>query len=266
MASLSPYHQYLFLGKISKTLTPIEEQELETLFAQNKEAVDEYLKLANKLPQEKLTHYINDLQNPNFWRDIPGEMRKEESIIKRSRYIKFATITASAIAIIFVDWFSLNNQKISRNPVVINDTRKIDKKKVQLTLADGKIIDLTSDTGIIKHSDLTITNAANSLTYKNNRRTLTGINSIEVPTGMDYKINLSDGSVVWMNSATKLDFPSSFEENKREISINGEAYLEIAKNSSKPFIVKLPNAIVQVTGTQFNVNTYDSSLTKVAVN
>jgi transmembrane sensor len=82
---------------------------------------------------------------------------------------------------------------------------------------------------------------------------------------MDYKINLSDGSEVWMNSETLLTFPSQFSVNKREITISGEAYIRVAKNSRVPFFVKLPNSSIQVTGTEFNVNTYDSVATNVAL-
>lgn len=68
-----------------------------------------------------------------------------------------------------------------------------------------------------------------------------------------------------MNSDTRLEFPSKFADNKREIVLSGEAYLEIAKNKSKSFFVRLPSATVEVTGTRFNVNTYAATLTKVAL-
>ncbi len=68
-----------------------------------------------------------------------------------------------------------------------------------------------------------------------------------------------------LTSLTKLDFPSRFNENSREVTISGEAYLRVAKNPSRPFIVHLPKATVQVTGTEFNVNSYIPTLTQVAL-
>jgi ferric-dicitrate binding protein FerR (iron transport regulator) len=82
---------------------------------------------------------------------------------------------------------------------------------------------------------------------------------------MDYNIHLSDGSVVYLNSATILSFPMKFTGNTREITINGEAYLEVAKDATHPFIVNLPHGSVQVLGTEFNVNSYDSGVVKVAL-
>jgi transmembrane sensor len=82
---------------------------------------------------------------------------------------------------------------------------------------------------------------------------------------MDYKITLSDSSEIWLNSVSSLSFPSTFAADKREISIRGEAYCRIAKHANQPFIIHLPGNTVQVTGTEFNVNTYSSSGVRVAL-
>ncbi|MBS1566244.1 MAG: FecR domain-containing protein, partial [Bacteroidetes bacterium] len=86
-----------------------------------------------------------------------------------------------------------------------------------------------------------------------------------VPVAKDYKINLNDGSEVWLNSATVLSFPSRFTGDRREITINGEAYLKIAPDASKPFVVHLPGNTVEVTGTEFNVNTYTPEAISVSL-
>lgn len=135
---------------------------------------------------------------------------------------------------------------------------------IQLTLADGEIIDLNKEEGNISTQNISLQNVGGSLSYQDNGNAV-GMNTVTVPTGMDYRINLSDGSKVWMNSKTKLEFPSQFAADKREISLSGEAYLEIAKDPSKPFFVKLPDGTVQVVGTEFNINTYQPSVTKVAL-
>ncbi len=83
--------------------------------------------------------------------------------------------------------------------------------------------------------------------------------------GMDYKINLSDGSEIWLNSMSKLIFPSEFASDKRVVTIDGEAYLNVAKNPSKPFIVRLPENTIEVTGTEFNINTYNKNSVRVAL-
>ncbi|HTI11442.1 MAG TPA: FecR domain-containing protein, partial [Puia sp.] len=92
-----------------------------------------------------------------------------------------------------------------------------------------------------------------------------GLNTLTVPVGMDYKIVLADGTEVWMNSATVLQFPFAFRGETREISLSGEAYLKVAGDATRPFIVHLPQTTVQVLGTAFNVNSYDSGIVRVSL-
>jgi transmembrane sensor len=70
-------------------------------------------------------------------------------------------------------------------------------------------------------------------------------------------IELSDGSKVWLNADSKIQYPPLFAGNTREISLDGEAFFEVAKNAQKPFIIHLANGTVKVLGTSFNVRAYD---------
>ncbi len=73
------------------------------------------------------------------------------------------------------------------------------------------------------------------------------------PTQMHQNMTLEDGTVVTLNSKSKLVFPSKFSDDKREVTLEGEAYFKVAK-SSKPFIVKVNDNYIRVYGTEFNVN------------
>lgn len=88
------------------------------------------------------------------------------------------------------------------------------------------------------------------------------IQKIELTTapGIIAKTTLPDGTKVILNSNSTLVYPSSFNEETRDIQLNGEAYFEVTKNKECPFIVKTPqNANIRVYGTEFNVNAYDSN-------
>ncbi len=90
--------------------------------------------------------------------------------------------------------------------------------------------------------------------------------SLIIPYGKRSNIILSDGSKVWLNSGTILDFPAQFNENERVIKLrSGEIYIEVAKNNSKPFYVKTPKYKIEVIGTTFNVSSYDNSNSTVVV-
>ncbi|MBC8985625.1 DUF4974 domain-containing protein [Pedobacter sp. N36a] len=81
-------------------------------------------------------------------------------------------------------------------------------------------------------------------------------NSIITPLGGRYKIVLSDGSLVMLNSGSKLEFPVGFRGQERRVKLIGEAYFEVAKDVSKPFIVVSGRGNVEVLGTKFNISNY----------
>ena len=81
--------------------------------------------------------------------------------------------------------------------------------------------------------------------------------SIVVPEKGEYQAILSDGTKVWINSDSKLEFPDRFCENIREVKLTGEAYFEVAYDNRYPFVVNVGGMEVKVLGTRFNVNSYD---------
>jgi len=81
-------------------------------------------------------------------------------------------------------------------------------------------------------------------------------NTLSVPNGQDYFVELSDGTKVWINSGSKLTFPNFFEKGKREVKLEGEAYFVVSSDVSNPFFIETMQSQVRVTGTQFNVCGY----------
>lgn len=77
-----------------------------------------------------------------------------------------------------------------------------------------------------------------------------------IPYGKRSRIQLSDGSIVYLNSGSKLKYPVSFSSDIREVFAEGEFFFEVVENKSKPFVVRLKNMDVTVTGTRFNVSAY----------
>ncbi|PZR22654.1 MAG: hypothetical protein DI535_25755 [Citrobacter freundii] len=76
--------------------------------------------------------------------------------------------------------------------------------------------------------------------------------------GVKSTIALADGSKVWLNADSKLQYPKSFTGNTREVYLNGEAFFDIEKNPSKPFIIHLAKGTIRVLGTSFNIKAYDN--------
>jgi len=85
------------------------------------------------------------------------------------------------------------------------------------------------------------------------------LKQIEATKGQIKEIFLVDGTHVWLNSDSKLSFPSSFKNKNREVELQGEAYFEVTANKEYPFLVKTKNHKVKVTGTKFNICEYPES-------
>jgi transmembrane sensor len=84
--------------------------------------------------------------------------------------------------------------------------------------------------------------------------------------GQVASLTLADGTKVWLNGGSKLSYPEAFRGNKREITLTGEAFLEVAHDATKAFIVHTGNIRTQVLGTSFNVKAYaEDSFVKVDV-
>ncbi len=81
-------------------------------------------------------------------------------------------------------------------------------------------------------------------------------NEITVPYGSRISITLSDSTRVWVNSGSKLSYPSHFDEDNREVYLEGEAFFDVQKNHNQPFYVKTSDIDIKVLGTRFNVKSY----------
>ncbi len=77
-----------------------------------------------------------------------------------------------------------------------------------------------------------------------------------VPRGKRSFLELKDGSKIWINSGSKLLYPSQFDQKRREIYVEGEIYLEVARNERLPFFVHTKKMNIEVLGTSFNVTAY----------
>ena len=272
MDQLTDEEKFLLLGKVTGTLSLEEQEALEQLFHTNPYARPAYEELTAALPAEDVANAFARRKAHTTWKDLASGLRQERQLatfktriipLYTKKWIAAVAITAILMtgALVWQQFYRLNEPEVATIPA---------KPGIELKLANGQVINLSQQRGNINTGTVQLNNNNKSLTYAtttttNNSSTAIAANTLTVPVGLDYKINLADGSEIWLNSATRLDFPLAFTGNTREITINGEAYLKVAKNAAKPFIVHLPNSTVQVLGTEFNVNSYDSGVVRVAL-
>lgn len=82
--------------------------------------------------------------------------------------------------------------------------------------------------------------------------------TISVPAGQCVNVTLPDGSNIWLNAQTTIQYPVSFNKENRQVKLDGEAFFDVAKDSKRPFIVNTKECSVEVLGTKFNIDAYSS--------
>ena len=161
-----------------------------------------------------------------------------------------------------------NDQVVSENTsraVIKNDIPPGGNKAI-LTLANGSkiILDDAATGELVRQSGISITKAAEGRltckvigqTTKDDLPAETVYNTIETPKGGQYRIDLPDGTKVWLNAGSSLRYPNRFAGQERKVALTGEAYFEVAKNKEMPFRVVSGKQVVEVLGTHFNINAY----------
>jgi ferric-dicitrate binding protein FerR (iron transport regulator) len=137
-------------------------------------------------------------------------------------------------------------------------------EKAILIMENGQTVQLDSakdlslveaDGTIIKKSGGKIDYTANASVPKNE----SPYNMIKIPRGGEYHVVLADGTTVYMNSMSSLKYPVKFTGDRREVELSGEAYFNVTKDATRPFIVKTGAMNIEVLGTTFNVNAYENN-------
>ena len=103
---------------------------------------------------------------------------------------------------------------------------------------------------------VSITATIFSITNEHHKHVDIAMQTIIVPAGQRVNIELPDGSNVWLNAGTQMQYPVSFMKDKREVILDGEAYFEVARNEKCPFVVRTHAMDIEVLGTKFNVEAY----------
>jgi transmembrane sensor len=201
---------------------------------------------------------------------LKGEENSQNLVVKPKTITRRLLIIAASAAVlafcIIGGFFALKSKIEDRSERYANDVSPGGNRAI-LTLVDGRKIDLTnSKTGeLVTANGLSVKKATNgllvfSVTNNGSVNEDQKNNTITTPSGGQYRVNLPDGTQVWLNAETKFSFPSHFNAKNRWVELDGEAYFEVSKDKNHPFIVKSSKQEVEVLGTHFNINSYENSL------
>ncbi|SKC95868.1 FecR family protein [Chitinophaga ginsengisegetis] len=203
------------------------------------------------------------------WERLENEYRPVKRLSGRRRNL----VAAAAVAALVIGIGAYFLYRPAQSPAISVGQLAESKKdippgtnKATLSIAgSGMMVLDSSRTGIAVNGD--------DLRYDDNTKIDAALSesirmlTLQTPKGGTYRLILPDSSIVWLNAASRLVFPSSFRgQQQREVELQGEGYFEVAKNKAQPFIVKSHRQKVEVLGTHFNINSYaDEALTKTTL-
>lgn len=186
-----------------------------------------------------------------------------KSVIRRQRRIEWRYVAAAAVVIflpLLVTFLVLEQRT---DPIRQDYQREITllpgKSMATLTLSDGSTKRLDEENFALVDGSKRIVNSQGGLTYKMEDTSLVVkemYNTIRVPRGAEYNVTLDDGTRVWLNSESYIRFPIAFFGGERRIWIEGEVFIDVVKDSKRPFIVNTGKLDIKVLGTKFNVRAY----------
>jgi len=143
-----------------------------------------------------------------------------------------------------------------------NDIAPPAQARATLKLADGSTVYLDSNVNgtLARQGSVEISrNELGEIIYSGTASGAITMNTLSLPKGSKpIRLVLSDGSLVWLNAASSITYPTAFVGQERKVSMMGEAYFEVSENKAMPFFVEHDQLLIKVLGTHFNVNTYEN--------
>lgn len=268
----------LIIAHLKDEITP-EEKELFLQWVAIPENYQLYQSLARlwKDIRKDAAGYQPDI---NFFRqEIMQKMQHSEQITSTpskqpgNRFRVLSRIAVAASVLLFfwggyTLWINHAKDDSIKDIAKILEQQQPDTKEVLLVMSGKEKIEVTPDATIV-YSDkgevkVNSEKIEKGVTEKNDKQK-PEYDQLVVPKGKRTTLNLSDGSKLWINSGSRVVYPRVFAPDRREIYVDGEAYLEVKRNEQAPFIVKTDRFEVKVLGTVFNISAYKKMETSSVV-
>ena len=185
------------------------------------------------------------------------------SLKKKRNLTPYYGVAASIAVLLIVTlfFFIREDKQIVSEKLVTSEIKPIQSKAI-LVLSTGEQIQLTKSAQEIQEQDGSVLKIDSvmgvqydSLSTKRAEKPI--YNKIVVPRGGEYFVTLSEGTKVWLDADSELEYPVFFSGDFREVKLKGNAYFCVTKKNDKPFVVRAGEFSLKVYGTEFNVNAYD---------
>lgn len=221
-----------------------------------------------KLLLEEIPTMDTNTADKIFSKIITDAKEIETTIIQKEKMPiqRYLSIAASIIVLLSIGWW-YNQQDVvkTKSDLLINSN------EITLQLANGEIQVITEGkkTKVTDSKGNLIGNQNGNKIVYDTKTALKELvfNTIKIPYGKRFELELSDGTLVHLNSGSSLKYPVTFITGKsRKVFLDGEAFFDVSKDKSHPFVVNADNLNIRVLGTHFNVSNYgEDDLTEVVL-
>lgn len=203
---------------------------------------------------------FNKLNDEEAWLQFK-ELRKRKSKLRIIRRMLWYAAVIMPLTLGVLWFWDVNFHEERESASGMESVIQPGVSKATLVAANGEVYELRKEVHqeeIKMGNGLVVKREEGNLIYDSTmiveERTM--INTLKIPRGGEFKITLSDGTRVYLNSATDLRYPMVFDQKERKVYLSGEAYFEVSKDESRPFYVVADDVVIRVYGTEFNVNTH----------
>lgn len=251
----------LLFEKISGVIGDADNRFIEDLLANDPEVRDLWIDICQKINSKRGQEMLERVNENAAWESVETKLgfAGQRSALRRRHWP--AWVAAAVVLIALGGWYFYIGSVYTAD-----EDLAADEKQIELRLSNGQTISLTENKGgVIDLGSVRLIPGEEGLNYLSKTARGPEWTTVVVPTTKDYKINLSDGTQVWLNADSRLRFPFNFYDSLREVFLEGEGYFTVAENAQQPFIVHAGNTAIRVVGTSFNVNAYDTSTVATAL-
>lgn len=207
-----------------------------------------------------------------MWNSVSGKIDETNKIARRRHSFRIAlSISAAAVLLLVFGLAIATKHKEEKNiSDIASNLAKMEStgNEIQLIMSSQKVLSLKKADNVTYSSDGSILIDKEKVSERcdDEADQENQYNQLIVPRGKHTQLQLADGSVLHINSGSRVVYPRSFSGKRREIFADGEIYIDVQRDESAPFIVKTTRFEVEVLGTAFNVNAYsEESVSEVVL-
>lgn len=223
----------------------------------------EYYERMQKLYERENVREISGEEMREAWHTFEKQMKGCRQTARKRHLVWGMSVAASVIVVFCCYWFMYHpaaREKVAVQKIIPGQYSAI------LEMADGKTYRLGEERYSLQEKTgnrIKIDSTFLSYLPTDDARAVSRevvYNKLSIPRGGEYRIELEDGTKVWINSASRLQYPVVFSGDTREVYLEGEAYFEVRRDSSRPFIVHAGEQKVTVLGTSFGITCYTNDV------